>query len=386
MTKTISRTLLLVALLLAGMVFAFSATPALAADVYVDTVEDYSPGPTKGGGAIAPGRDVPANATGMEDGDFVSLGFGGSIELSFPSLFGGTLDLTVFERTNGSYPLEKADVYVSEDGSDWTMVGTARNDTTSSNDPRPNVFELDENMCVKYVRVVDSTDQDLHSSNSADGFDLDAVGADETQECIKRGGGDVRVKNSNKAKVKNDIEAKANTGKNDAGGAQGGNGGNSGSVTNSGDDAEGNTTGAGGNGGNANGLGSGGYVTTGNATANAGAVNVVNRNLTRVSADCGCEGDVKVKNKNRAKVRNYVDAKANTGKNWAGGAKGGNGGTSGGVDNSNGEEDADAKNNTTGKGGNGGASSEGGWVETGNARADAFAENVVNRNKTRVRR
>ena len=191
----------------------------------------------------------------------------------------------------------------------------------------------------------------------------------------------VKVKNSNKAKVKNDIEAKANTGKNDAGGAQGGNGGNSGSVTNSGDDAEGNSTGNGGNGGNANGPLSGGTVYTGNATANAGAMNRVNGNHTRVNADCGCEGDVKVKNKNRAKVRNYVDAKANTGKNWAGGAKGGNGGTSGGVDNN---ADGDAKENTTGNGGAGGQGGEGGWVQTGNARADAAAINVVNRNMTRV--
>jgi len=97
--------------------------------------------------------------------------------------------------------------------------------------------------------------------------------------------------------------------------------------------------------------------------------NYVNKNTTKVNADCGCKGDVEVKNFNRAKVKNYVTTAAETGSN---GAYGGNVSNKvKGDDNEN--NDAD---------GSGGAAS----VRTGAADAGTSVVNVVNKNLTRVKK
>ena len=201
------------------------------------------------------------------------------------------------------------------------------------------------------------------------------------------GDDDVTVTNNNDAVVLNGVIASSDTGGNGAGGARGGNGGDGGDIDNDGDDVDDSTTGNGGNGGHANGVDSGGLVSTGNAGANAGVLNVVNSNATSVNR-CGCDreggnGDVTVRNQNRAFVGNLVVADADTGDNWAGGARGGNGGNAGDIDNYEGD---DVDDSTTGNGGHGGAGGEGGTVYTGYALADAGAVNVVNTNLTRVRR
>lgn len=89
----------------------------------------------------------------------------------------------------------------------------------------------------------------------------------------------VNVSNTNHAKVKNYVDAKAKTGGNDANGgdANGGSAGNGGAVIHSDD---GNT---GGNGGNAGNGGWGGLILTGNASAGAAIVNRVNTNITHVN-------------------------------------------------------------------------------------------------------
>ncbi len=92
------------------------------------------------------------------------------------------------------------------------------------------------------------------------------------------------VYNRNRAIVLNGVYAQADTGENGAGGSEGGDGGDGGKIVNvDGEcgegDVEDSTTGAGGAGGDG---GPGGLVSTGVAVSSAGAINVVNRNVTRI--------------------------------------------------------------------------------------------------------
>ncbi len=88
------------------------------------------------------------------------------------------------------------------------------------------------------------------------------------------------IKNRNRAMVLNGIEADADTGENGADGSEGGDGGGGGKIINiHGDDVEDSTTG---NGGNAGAGGAGGYIESGVAVSTAGAINIVNRNVTRI--------------------------------------------------------------------------------------------------------
>lgn len=188
----------------------------------------------------------------------------------------------------------------------------------------------------------------------------------------------VEVKNNNDAYVKNDVDTTAKTGGNTANGGNGGSGGNGGDITNSGDDVELSDTGSGGNGGD------GGWATvlTGDATAKSKVINKVNTNITELDL-CDCadiDGDIKVKNHNHAKVKNYVDTTAKTGGNNANAGSGGSGGNAGDIDNLGGD---DVENSTTGTGGTGGI----GWdadVTTGTATAKTKVVNRVNKNVTRI--
>lgn len=190
------------------------------------------------------------------------------------------------------------------------------------------------------------------------------------------GGDTTTVSNHNSAHVNNTVSASAKTGGNSANGANGGSAGAGAKVFASDDN---NSGGRGGNGGNG---GDGGMIVTGNAHASAGVMNTVNSNRTSVN-NCACSGDddndeTTVQNRNRAHVRNNVDASAKTGWNDANGGNGGSAKDGGAVIFS--DDD-----NTGGAGGNGGAGGWGGSVQTGNASSHSHAVNVVNRNLTRVR-
>src|SRR3989344_4836055 len=162
---------------------------------------------------------------------------------------------------------------------------------------------------------------------------------------------DITVNNNNGAYVKNNVTTVADTGSNVAIG---------GSVSNKveGDDNINN---------DANGGGGNAAVTTGAASAGSMVENYVNKNTTKVNADCGCKGDVEVNNYNRAKVKNNVLTSADSGYNQAFGGDVKN--KVKGDDNEN--NDAD---------GSGGAAS----VKTGSADAGTSVVNVVNKNLTRV--
>ena len=79
---------------------------------------------------------------------------------------------------------------------------------------------------------------------------------------------------------------------------------------------------------------------------------------------------------NTGKIYNTTKSKAETGGNTAQGSTGGNGGVGGDV--TSGSGDYNNGGASGGNGGNGGNASDGGWVETGDATANAGTENSLN--------
>lgn len=86
---------------------------------------------------------------------------------------------------------------------------------------------------------------------------------------------------------------------------------------------------------------------------------------------------IKIQTTNSGSIDNYTSAKAETGSNWAGGSKGGRGGSGGDVE-VNGSGDYNNGGATAGEGGEGGAADIGGTVTTGDANADAGSVNTLN--------
>ena len=148
------------------------------ATVCASNVESDAQGNKKNGDPVDAGRSDPTEALGPSDDVFFSLGYGGEVVLSFPDYVGG--ELYVYETTFGrpTYPEENADVYVSDDGTNWTLLGTASNKDTEG----ISIFRIPSELCVMYVKIVDTTDSGLHGATS-DGYDLDAVCAEYTREC-----------------------------------------------------------------------------------------------------------------------------------------------------------------------------------------------------------
>ena len=89
-----------------------------------------------------------------------------------------------------------------------------------------------------------------------------------------------------------------------------------------------------------------------------------------------------ITNLNGGAIISGTTATANTGGNTAGGSRGGNGGSAGDVE----AEDGNMNNGgaAAGNGGNGGNASAGGWVETGDADAEAGSINQLNSNDTDI--
>jgi len=146
---------------------------------WADVAEGYNQGPTKGGGSVSSDRSDPDSFLGEPDGVFFSLGQGGTLTASFSGyvLDVEGEDISIHETTYGraSYPEETALVEVSQDGITWYEVGEASNHAGADG-----ITYLDISSTglpwIKYVRVTDTTDFELHGS-AADGFDLDAIDA-----------------------------------------------------------------------------------------------------------------------------------------------------------------------------------------------------------------
>lgn len=153
---------------------------------YASAVVNYDQGLRKDGGPVREQRSTPGQALALELGknefNFFSLGFDGWIIVEFdcPIRNGEGNDVSVWEDTWGGYPLETADVSASQDGVDWTLLGTAVN--TTGTPQSPNEFDLVDLERAKYIKVTDTTNPDVHADN-ADGFDLNAVGS--LQDCTR---------------------------------------------------------------------------------------------------------------------------------------------------------------------------------------------------------
>ncbi|MEM2335988.1 MAG: PKD domain-containing protein [Candidatus Bathyarchaeia archaeon] len=146
----------------------FGAEP----EMWASCVVDYHQGLRKDGTPVLPERSNPNNALGEPDDLFFSLGFGGWIIVGFPYPIANRAgdDVLVIETTWGTYPLEKADVYVSRDGTEWVYAGTVDN-KGNKEVPIPTGLTW-----VNYVKIVDTTDPTPFEP-TADGFDVNAVGA-----------------------------------------------------------------------------------------------------------------------------------------------------------------------------------------------------------------
>ena len=123
-------------------------------------VVSFDQGLRKDGDPVTPERSDPSKALGVADGSFVSLGFKGELVVEYPgwATDGEGWDISVHETTWGrmSYPDERVEVYVSQDGSSWAYVGEAGNhdngDGIALFDISPTGYDW-----VKYVKVVDIT-------------------------------------------------------------------------------------------------------------------------------------------------------------------------------------------------------------------------------------
>ncbi|MBV1758475.1 MAG: discoidin domain-containing protein [Dethiosulfatibacter sp.] len=148
--------------------------------------------------AVKAVRSVPENAllyeTGHSENYFYSLGFMEDrddynesswivIEFEDPIVNGDGFDLQVVEDTWGlPYPVEKAEVFVSNDNTNWTSLGCADNQTPSTAYHTISNFELPDSMeSVRFVKVQDASlraDFDSRYPSQVatlDGFDLNAV-------------------------------------------------------------------------------------------------------------------------------------------------------------------------------------------------------------------
>ncbi|MEK7643425.1 MAG: hypothetical protein AAB372_03195 [Patescibacteria group bacterium] len=115
----------------------------------------------------------PAESSGTPSdvpipGTFFSLGFGGSVVLSFnePIVNVGGGEVKDFEVTGGTYPDEKVMTEGSQDGINWVVL-----DPSGARDHEVDLGPLP---WAKFVRITDVSDPNLFE-DTADGYDLDAV-------------------------------------------------------------------------------------------------------------------------------------------------------------------------------------------------------------------
>jgi len=163
-------------------------TVITAAPYYASTVVSYIQGLTKGGTSVRTERSTPEQGLifeiGQDEHNFFSLGFGGWIIVEFdcPIQNGEGNDVKIIEDTWGlPYPLEKANVFASQDGITWTWLGVADN---TNLDVIHTISEFDLGILnwAKYIKVEDISDPAPHN-NAADAYDLNAV--ESLQDCVE---------------------------------------------------------------------------------------------------------------------------------------------------------------------------------------------------------
>ncbi len=170
-----------------GMGRALAQVPSrVCTETDADQVGHYLPGETKANGPLT-SRNDPSKALGPRDTEFVSLGYEGVLIVRLADRYysGNSGSAVVVETTIGAldYPLEKANVFVSENTStplplaSWEYIGEATNHQSGS-DPERTVFPLDALIPpppnFRWVKLVDTTDPGIHDKRS-DGFDVNSV-------------------------------------------------------------------------------------------------------------------------------------------------------------------------------------------------------------------
>jgi hypothetical protein len=155
-------------------------TIIIEAPYYASAVFDYYQGLRKDGTPVRPGRSVPEQGlefeSGQSENNFFSLGFGGWLIAEFNCDIRNAEgnDIKIIEDTWGpGYPLEKADVYASQDGTNWVYLGEADN-TNQAGIHTISEFDLNGLEWARYIKVVDTSDPNVHN-NAADGYDLNAI-------------------------------------------------------------------------------------------------------------------------------------------------------------------------------------------------------------------
>ncbi len=157
------------------------------ASFFASKVVSSEQGLQANGGPVSSGRSTPTQGLVFEaaqsESSFFSLGFGGYIIVEFDDIIvdgPGKDDIKVTEDTwGGNYPLEKADVFVSKNGTDWKFLGVADN-TNLNLIHTTTAFDLADIgwTWAKYVKIVDTTDKALFASiPTGDGYDLNSVEA-----------------------------------------------------------------------------------------------------------------------------------------------------------------------------------------------------------------
>lgn len=158
--------------LLANIVPAHEGCPA-------SEVLTYIQGTSSTGGAIPVSRTDAEKALGMPQDDntenFVTLGYGGTLIVGFNQVAvnGEGNDIQVFETSFGSTDCdnyeEVAEVYISQDGINYTLLGT----TCTNQDDAFDISDVEPAwQYVSFVKLVDVTSE---GSVSTDGFDVDAI-------------------------------------------------------------------------------------------------------------------------------------------------------------------------------------------------------------------
>jgi hypothetical protein len=138
---------------------------------WADTVVKTNQGLRNNGTPVLAVRSNPASMLGVAendtvDGNFYSLGFGGTTTLAFDN--GISSGVFAVEATNISYPSEMAKVEVSQDGINYYFAGTLSQDGSV---PLPSQVS-----CGKFVRITDVSDKNIFEP-TADGYDVDGVQA-----------------------------------------------------------------------------------------------------------------------------------------------------------------------------------------------------------------
>lgn len=153
--------------------------------MYASGVANFSQGLQKNNAAVPLDRSNPAKALGAPQNNdtmnFVSLGFGGSLVLTFDTWFGGSV--TVWETTYGnpSGHKEAADVFVGY-GSTWDTaqfwhVGLLQNTADGAAMSLALAEQASGREAFNFLKIVDATNPAFHGA-SGDGFDVDGVMAE----------------------------------------------------------------------------------------------------------------------------------------------------------------------------------------------------------------